>query len=77
MELFLAESPAKIAILGTIYSGRIEPFWNWSWNGIWWNAVFLGKYITIRINYNLLQTILFLFISIFIFILVMFDHMMY
>ena len=38
VELFLAESPAKIAILGTIYSGRIEPFRNWDWNGIWWNA---------------------------------------
>ena len=46
-ELFLAESPAKIAILGTIYSGGIEPFWNWhqngpgmDWNGIRQNAVF-------------------------------------
>ena len=45
VESFLAESPAKIAILGTIYSSRIEPFrnWDWSgpgmdWNGIWWNA---------------------------------------
>ena len=33
MELFLAESPAKIAIPGTIYSGGIEPFWNWDQNG--------------------------------------------
>ena len=33
VEFFLAESPAKIAILGTIYSGRIEPFQNWDWNG--------------------------------------------
>ena len=33
VELFLAESPAKIAIPGTIYSGRIEPFQNWDWNG--------------------------------------------
>ena len=32
-ELFLAGSPAKIAIPGTIYSGRIEPFRNWDWNG--------------------------------------------
>ena len=47
VELFLAESPAKIAIPGTIYSSRIEPFWNWHWNGpgmdqngIWQNAVF-------------------------------------
>ena len=46
-ELFLAESPAKIAIPGTIYSSRIEPFQNWHWNGpgmdqngILWNAVF-------------------------------------
>ena len=46
-ELFLAESPAKIAIPGTIYSGRIEPFQNWHQNGhgmdlnrILWNAVF-------------------------------------
>ena len=38
-ELFLAESPAKIAIPGTIYSGRIEPFRNWDWNRIQWNAV--------------------------------------
>ena len=45
VELFLAESPAKIAILGTIYSGGIEPFRNWDWNGpgmdrnrIQWNA---------------------------------------
>ena len=46
VELFLAESPAKIAIPGTIYSSGIEPFWNWhrngpgmDWNGIWRNAV--------------------------------------
>ena len=46
VELFLAESPAKIAIPGTIYSSGIEPFQNWHWNGpgmdqngIWWNAV--------------------------------------
>ena len=44
-ELFLAESPAKIAIPGTIYSGGIEPFRNWDqngpgmdWNRIRWNA---------------------------------------
>ena len=47
VELFLAESPAKIAIPGTIYSSRIEPFRNWhrngpgmDRNGIRWNAVF-------------------------------------
>ena len=28
VEFFLAESSAKIAILGTIYSSGIEPFWN-------------------------------------------------
>ena len=46
-ELFLAESPAKIAIPGTIYSGGIEPFRNWhqngpgmDWNGIRRNAFF-------------------------------------
>ena len=33
VELFLAESPAKIAIPGTIYSGGIEPFCNWDRNG--------------------------------------------
>ena len=33
VELFLAESPAKIAIPGTIYSGRIAPFWNWEQSG--------------------------------------------
>ena len=37
-ELFLAESPAKIAIPGTIYSGGIEPFRNWDRNGIRRNA---------------------------------------
>ena len=45
VESFLAESPAKIAIPGTIYSGGIEPFWNCDRNGpgmdqnrIRWNA---------------------------------------
>ena len=33
VESFLAESPAKIAIPGTIYSSRIEPFQNWDRNG--------------------------------------------
>ena len=33
VELFLAEPPAKITIPGTIYSGRIEPFRDWDWNG--------------------------------------------
>ena len=43
--LFLVGDPAKIAILGTIYSGGIEPFRNWDRNGpgmdqnrIQWNA---------------------------------------
>ena len=45
VKLFLAEPPAKITIPETIYSGRIEPFQNWDWNGpgmdqngIWQNA---------------------------------------
>ena len=33
VESFLAGSPAKIAIPGTSYSGGIEPFRNWDWNG--------------------------------------------
>ena len=33
VELFLAEPPAKITILGTIYSSGIEPFRNWDQNG--------------------------------------------
>ena len=54
-ELFLAESPAKIAIPGTIYSGRIEPFRNWDrngsgmdQNGIWWNAVCISDKSTMH-----------------------------
>ena len=46
VESFLAGSPAKIAILGTNYSGGIEPFRNWDrngprmvWNRIWQNAI--------------------------------------
>ena len=49
------QSPAKIAILGTIYSGGIEPFWNWDWNGpgmdrngIQWNAVCINDKSTMH-----------------------------
>ena len=59
VELFLAESPAKIAIPGTIYSGGIEPFWNWHWNGpgmdrngIRQNAVFFFFFFACMIKYQ-------------------------
>ena len=43
--IIFGRAPAKITILGTIYSSGIEPFRNWDWNGpgmdqngIWQNA---------------------------------------
>ena len=47
-ELFLAESPAKIAIPGTIYSSGIEPFQNWDRNRIWQNAVCINDKSTMH-----------------------------
>ena len=41
-ELFLAEPPAKITIPGTIYSGGIEPFWNWDRMVLEWTGMESG-----------------------------------
>ena len=49
------QSPAKIAIPGTIYSSGIEPFCNWDWNGpgmdwnrLQWNAVCINDKSTMH-----------------------------